>query len=208
MLRPLIVISVFTCLLGCRSQYGCGTRVPPPATGAYGVPNTYYPAAGPRASLSSDGSADSIAGSWRNVSGEVVNLETPSGNLTPVTSIPSSALPPTNSPPAATSSPAPIPRIRQASTAQASSAQASAGQVQLNGMRVNEIRPVAPASFEAAVDRDRDAEAPVGTGVRPSAANPTVPTINSLRNSSAAAAPTGWQSRPTPTPAPNRFAGN
>ena len=70
----LLAIGLFS-QQGCRSQCGYpgyGGRVPPPGTGSYGVPNSYYPAATPRTSAVPSNVApratNPAVGTWRSVS--------------------------------------------------------------------------------------------------------------------------------------------
>lgn len=177
MLRFLRFVIALSVLAGCQSRYGgafgsCGTRIPPPATGSYGVPNTYYPNVAPRASNSPTVAPSTLTasqGTWRSVD-ETEN------SVTPVVA--------TTSPleKEATGS-----SVRTASATitatRAPTTKSSSGQVRLKGMPVNEVKsPVAPATFLTPVT---DSETPASDGTQPD-----------LGSTSAEA----WQSRAAPAP--------
>lgn len=182
MLRFLLFVIALSVLAGCQSRYGgafggCGTRVPPPATGSYGVPNTYYPNVAPRASstpIASPTALSSSQGTWRSV-------EDTDESITPVVAATSPLEKETTGSSVRTAS-ATITATRAPTT------KTSSSQIRLKGMPVNEVRsPVAPATFLSPVT---DSEAPANDGTQPDLG-------------SASAEP--WQSRAAP--APNQTAG-
>lgn len=122
---------------GCRSQCGYpggyGARVPPPGTGSYGVPNSYYPAATPRTSAAPASVApratNPTVGGWRSASADGTN------------SVASAAAeqPPTIADNQVVTTQSPVATVR--STTAPSS--------KLRGMPVNEPKhPVSTASFQ------------------------------------------------------------
>lgn len=160
MLRFLMIVLAASVLAGCQSRYGgafgsCGTRVPPPATGSYGVPNTYYPNVTPRASIApaiAPTALSSSQGTWRSVA-SADDSATPAVAATSAldNEITGSS-------------------VRMASAASASAAtvparttKTNSRQIRLRGMPVNEVRsPVAPATF---LSPATDSETPAGDEV-------------------------------------------
>ncbi len=207
MLRSLLIVAACVIPVGCRSQYGCnpfaasGTRVPPPATGSFGTPNTYYPNVGPRTSTAPAAAPRAInpsLGGWRTSNDDSgVGISSLSGDSAPTfasgTPIGSSL------------------RAGQTSnvTSRAPTTKSAASQSLLKGMPINEAKgPVAPASFQSPVptsDVNNDAGSSAGS-VEASPKQPSSnPPSNALRNSSAALRSDAWQKRAAP--APNRIAG-
>jgi hypothetical protein len=177
MLRFLLFVFALSALAGCQSRYGgafgsCGTRIPPPPTGSYGVPNTYYPNVAPRASNASavaPSTLSSTQGTWRSVD-DAENSVTPSVAAT-----------------SSSENEAVGSSVRTASATitgtRVSTTKASSGQGRLNGMPVNEVKsPVAPATFLSPVD---SSQSPASDGTQPS-----------FGTTSAEA----WQSRAAPAP--------
>lgn len=158
MLRLLVGLLVGVVSAGCRSQPNCypfssqGMRVPPPATGSVGPPNTYYPNVGPRTSAvpASPGRVTSpptspaapratsaSSGGWRSVAED--------RSTTPALATESNA-------PVGTDAVATSPlntNSASMSVIAPTAATVSSTLPRLNAMHVNEVKPavVAPASF-------------------------------------------------------------
>lgn len=190
MLRSLVLLAACFVPIGCCSQFGnCGTRVPPPGTGSYGAPNSYYPAAAPRTSSVTPSSKDgSSVSEWRSVS------DSDQSKLVDLSPPPSDA-------PIGTGTKAP--RVLTTAATSGTAIEQPSIRTRLNGMPVNEAKPsVAPASFQAPADSGSDST--IGN----TAPKTTVPKASSsipAQDNSAALRTDSWQSRSAP--APNRFAG-
>lgn len=192
MLRSLILLAACFVPIGCCSQFGnCSTRVPPPGTGTYGAPNSYYPAAVPRTSAVTPSSSNTSLSEWRSVSesaqNSLVNLPTPPNDV-----------------PVGTGAKAPRVLTTASTSGKTSDQMPTPTRVRLNGMPVNEAkRSVAPASFQSPVTGNDNASDSTSGAKKPAA--PKTSTSNGTSGDSAAIRTDSWQSRSAP--APNRFAG-
>lgn len=194
----------------CRSPYGCspfgpaGTRVPPPATGSFGMGNAYYPGAIPRATATPSTAPRTLnpSSGWRTSTedGGRVNSLAADGSATVDSGRDGSER-----------------SVQTATTMNRGTTVPRTDTVPIrprfNGMPINEAQPaVSPASFESPESSSNFGSrtgVPVSgsSATRSSAAAPTGSSpSNALRDSSAAPQTSAWRSRPAP--APNRIAGN
>jgi hypothetical protein len=156
MRRLVQVVFAISLCAGCQGPYwGAGHRVPPPATGSYGSPDTYYPGArsAPATGLLVPGSTND---GWTNVQDDspsvAANANSGTGSQ---------------------------PRISLPQRATASNVSAT----RRSGMPINEVRE--PAAFQTSGTLSRiSGSAPqgdvVGSGIRP--ASTTSAEANQLRN--------------------------
>jgi hypothetical protein len=192
MWRYLAVVACLASVSGCQSP-GCynpfatGTRVPPPPTGSYGTPNTYYQPGSPAppAGALPQGFRSSSAptGQWTSARDDKENALSPATSLTAQASSTQS-----NAPSAAGQS-------ISSTLTPAASATARTASPRLNGMPVNEIRASSePRLFtpDGPLTRLMPSDAPVGTGLRP--VQPAV-ARQSTGTASQPVTSASWQSR-------------